>query len=74
MIYAESVVPKTGNAKIQKDTAFSGLDFAMYLGSKAQAKQLVTSSTNDLPLTGRQSAITVPFGNNKLHLVLKPDG
>ena len=74
VIYAESVVPKTGNAKIQKDTAFSGLDFALYLGSKAQAKQLVTSSTNVLPLTGRQSAITVPFGNNKLHLVLQPTG
>ena len=71
--YTETNLPKDRRSPaIQRNTAFADLDYAVYLGSSERAENLLTSSDVDLPLHGRRSAITVPFGNNKLRIVMSP--
>ena len=73
--YTETNLPKDRRSPtIQRNTAFADLDYAVYLGSSERAENLLTSSDADLPLRGRRSAITVPFGNNKLRIVMSPAG
>ncbi len=72
--YAEAALPKNRKSRvIQRHSAFSDLGYAIYLGSKEQPANLLTASTTDLPLGGRRAAITIPFGDNSLRLVMTPN-
>jgi hypothetical protein len=59
--YAESALPKNRTAVIQKNSAFSDLGYALYLGSSERSADLLAASTSNLPLRGRRAAITTPF-------------
>ena len=71
--YAEANLPKNRKSTvIQGNAAFADLGYALYLGSSERPDALLTTSTSDLPLRGRRAAITVPFGDNKLRIVMTP--
>ena len=71
--YAESNLPKNRKSRvIQGNAAFSGLGYALYLGSGEGSGSLLASNISKLPIRGRRAAITVPFGDNQLRIVMTP--
>ncbi len=73
-LYAEVGLPEDPIAPIPPGEAFSGLDYALYLGPDEQASALTRASTADLPLSGRRAEETVPFGDTVLTIVMSPTG
>jgi serine phosphatase RsbU (regulator of sigma subunit) len=72
-IYAEHPIPADRRAAISKDSAFSELRYAIYLGTSEQSPRLLTTSFSKLPPTGRIAKVTVPWGNTVLTLVTAPN-
>jgi serine phosphatase RsbU (regulator of sigma subunit) len=71
--YTEANLPKDRQSRVIKgNDAFAGLDYAVYIGSTAQRDNLLTASASNLPLRGRTSSLTVPFGDSKLLIVMSP--
>jgi len=70
VIEAELALPKPGTNLIGNDPAFSGLGYALYLGSAERRESVLFASTADLPLEGRQETTTFPIGENRLRLVI----
>ena len=71
--YTESNLPKNRKSRvIQGNAAFAGLGYALYLGPGERTENLLASSAASLPIRGRRSAITVPFGDNKIRIVMTP--
>ena len=71
-VYAETELPAHRRATIPESSAFSNLDFALYLGRGEQADELLETTTDQLPIAGRKSATVVPFANTELTLVGTP--
>jgi hypothetical protein len=71
-VYAEGLLPPNKRAVIPKGSSFSDLDFALYLGRSQRSADLLETSVARLPITGRQTAATVPFANTSLTLVGTP--
>jgi len=72
VVYAESALPKQRQAKIAKDSAFSDLGYALYLGPSVDSRNLLASSTGGALLHGRRASTIVPFGDSKLLVVMTP--
>jgi serine phosphatase RsbU (regulator of sigma subunit) len=71
--YAESVRATTRRAKVAKNSAFADFDYALYLGDQPLTPNLLGSSTGgEVPLRGRTASRVVPFGNQRILLVLAP--
>lgn len=65
------------NPRISDDRegdAFDGIDLAIYLGEGERDEDLLTSTTADLPIDGRRTSRTVPFGDTSLLFVVTPAG
>ena len=71
-VYAETELPPHRRAAIPQSSAFSNLDFALYLGRKDQESNLLETTAQQLPITGRKAATLVPFANTDLVLVGTP--
>jgi serine phosphatase RsbU (regulator of sigma subunit) len=61
--YGESALPNDRYAPVQTNSAFSDLDFALYLGRSASRANLLLASVRHVPLSGRISRLRVPFGD-----------
>jgi serine phosphatase RsbU (regulator of sigma subunit) len=73
VVYAEARLPANRRSNLATNNAFADLGYALYLGDKAQSDHLIASSADDkLPLSGRHDAVTVPFGDSSLHIVMTP--
>lgn len=73
IVYAEAALPPNRTTLVRSDTAFAGLNNAIYLGEHADSSMVLTASTSMLPLSGDHLAReTVPFGDQKLLLVMSP--
>ncbi len=73
VVYAEQNLPRARRARIDQDTAFADLDYALYLGPKIDPARLIASSVKgDVALEGRKLGEAVPFGDQKLFIVLAP--
>jgi serine phosphatase RsbU (regulator of sigma subunit) len=72
VVYGEASLPKNRRARIDKNSAFADLDYALFVGSRPRQSQLVASSTGGALLHGRTSSVTVPFGDSKLLIVMSP--
>jgi serine phosphatase RsbU (regulator of sigma subunit) len=71
--YGEAVLQRERRARIARDTAFSDLDYALYIGTTLDRAHLLASSTGgDVPLRGRTDSESVPFGDTRLTIVLAP--
>jgi serine phosphatase RsbU (regulator of sigma subunit) len=72
VVYAEASLPRARRARIDRDSAFADLDYALYLGSKPDPNRVMASSVGDEEFTGRSDSEAVPFGDRKLLIVLSP--
>jgi serine phosphatase RsbU (regulator of sigma subunit) len=72
LVYVESRLPADRTAVVQPDSAFDGLDYALYLGDAPDDEALLIASTADLPLTGRRGTATAMLGDTQLLMVMAP--
>jgi serine phosphatase RsbU (regulator of sigma subunit) len=66
LVYAESPLPADKKAVVPQSSAFSDLDFALYLG-RTQTRSALVERTG--ALSGYRAMAVVPFGNRSLTLV-----
>jgi anti-sigma regulatory factor (Ser/Thr protein kinase) len=72
--YVEAALPRTRRARIASDSAFSDLDYALYLGGRPTPSHLLASSSGH-SLDGRRTASDrVAFGDSHILLVVSPRG
>jgi len=70
--YGESAVPKNRTVAASTNTAFSDLNFAIYLGTRPTHQSLLVASVPHLPVPGQTASVVVPFGSSALTLVMSP--
>src|SRR5262249_20732268 len=71
--YVETALPRNRRARIASDSAFSDLDYALYLGTEASPTPLLASNVDGLG--GRRTASNrVAFGDSHVFLVVSPHG
>jgi serine phosphatase RsbU (regulator of sigma subunit) len=73
-VYAENALPASRRSKIERNSAFSDLDYVLYLGSSRSQSQLLVTNVSKLPLHGRQATDVVPYGAGHFTLVVAPKG
>jgi serine phosphatase RsbU (regulator of sigma subunit) len=73
-VYAETPLPKNRQSKLQTNSAFSDLNYALYLGHSRNAAALLVTSLHHFPIKGRQASVVVPFGDSAFTLVVTPIG
>ena len=72
MVYGERTLARNRKATVAKDSAFSDLDYALFVGARPVPAQLIASSTGGARLAGRTGSMAVPFGDTKLLIVIAP--
>jgi serine phosphatase RsbU (regulator of sigma subunit) len=71
--YAEARLPRNRKARIASNSAFADFNYALYLGDRENPRNLLASSNGgEDPIPGRHASVAVPFGDQKLLLVLAP--
>jgi serine phosphatase RsbU (regulator of sigma subunit) len=73
-VYAENLLPANRRSKIEGNSAFSDLDYVLYLGNSRSASSLLVTNVSKLPLRGREAADVVPYGAGRFTLVVAPKG
>ncbi|MCU1495836.1 MAG: Two component signal transduction histidine kinase [Acidimicrobiaceae bacterium] len=73
-VYGEAALPRAGRLQIAKDSAFSDLDYALYVNTRGQSSHLVATSVARLPIRGESASVRIPFGDASLDLVMTPRG
>jgi serine phosphatase RsbU (regulator of sigma subunit) len=73
-VYAESPLPKSRRSKLEANTAFSDLNYAVYLGRSRTSRNLLVTSLKHLPIRSRKASTSVPFGDSRITLVVTPRG
>jgi serine phosphatase RsbU (regulator of sigma subunit) len=71
-VYAEAPLPADRHSRLQSNTAFSDLNYAIYLGSSLTPANLLVTNLTTLPLAGRQAKQAIGFGDTVLTLVVAP--
>jgi serine phosphatase RsbU (regulator of sigma subunit) len=72
VVYAEQALPPDRTAEVERGSAFSGLEYALYLGTDETMDQLIFASSPELPLEGRRGTEEVALGDQTLLLVMAP--
>jgi serine phosphatase RsbU (regulator of sigma subunit) len=73
-VYAENRLPANRRSTLEKNSAFSDLDYALYVGRSRRTADVLVTSEKRLPITGRQASQIVPFGSGAFTLVVAPKG
>ena len=75
-VYAERAIPADRVVPIEKDSAFSDLNFATYLGPTTKSSALATTDlpVAQLPIGGDVVQTSIPFGDSSITLVTAPRG
>jgi serine phosphatase RsbU (regulator of sigma subunit) len=73
-VYAENPLPANRRSAIERNSAFSDLNYALYLGHSQRSADLLVTNVRHVPLRGRQATEAVPFGASVLTLVVAPKG
>ena len=71
-VYGESALPADRHSRLQSNTAFSDLNYAIYLGRSLSPSQLLVTNFTHLPVQDGQAHQAVPFGDSVLTLVVAP--
>ena len=71
-VYGESALPADRRSRLQTNSAFSDLNYAIYLGRVLTPAQLLVTNLAHLPVQGRQARQSVPFGDSVLTVVVAP--
>ncbi len=72
--FAETPLPADRRSRLESNTAFSDLDYAVYLGHSTSSADLLVTSLKHLPITARRASSVVPLGDQSLTLVITPRG
>ena len=74
VVMAERAVPADRRSRVDRDSAFADLNYAIYLGDRTDMADLSTTNVDpaDLPLKGLTHRTEVPFADTKLTLVMSP--
>jgi hypothetical protein len=72
VVYGEAILPKERRARIEKDSAFADLGYALYLSRTVDTRYLLASSTGGALLHGRRASVAVPFGDSQLLVEMTP--
>ncbi len=73
-VYAESLLPTDRRSRLSGDSAFSDLNYALYLGRSRDPGDLLVTNMQHFPVKGRQASDVVPFGDSTFTLVVTPHG
>lgn len=73
-VYAESPLPKDRRSKLSSDSAFSDLNYVLYLGHSHRHSDLLVTNIQHFPVTGRHASDVVPFGDSAFTVVVTPNG
>jgi serine phosphatase RsbU (regulator of sigma subunit) len=73
-VYAEAHLPADRRSAIERNSAFSDLDYVLYLGRSRRSADLLVTNVSKLPIAGRQASDVVPFGAGVFTLVVAPKG
>jgi serine phosphatase RsbU (regulator of sigma subunit) len=73
-VYAESPLPKDRHSRLSSDSAFSDLNYALYLGRSRRSGDLLVTNMQHFPVRGRHASGVVPFGDSSFALVVTPHG
>jgi serine phosphatase RsbU (regulator of sigma subunit) len=69
-VYAESALPRNRRLQVASNSAFSGFDYALYLGKAQTPGALLASTSTSLPFSGMSATTAVPFGTSAFTLVM----
>ena len=72
VVYGEAILPKERRARVDKDSAFADLGYALYLSRTVDTRYLLASSTGGALLHGRRASVAVPFGDSQLLVEMTP--
>jgi serine phosphatase RsbU (regulator of sigma subunit) len=70
--YGESSLPPDRRSQLQSNSAFSELDYALYLSRSQRTSDLLVTSLSHPPIVGRRAQERIPFGDTELTLVVAP--
>lgn len=70
--YGEGALPRRRYTTIPPGSAYSDLDFALYLGRSTSPSDLLLRTVRKLPLPGRTARVRVPFGDQELTVLVSP--
>jgi serine phosphatase RsbU (regulator of sigma subunit) len=73
-VYAENPLPTDRRSRIESNSAFSDLHYALYIGRSQRSADLLVTNVSKLPIEGTHAAEVVPFGTAKFTLVVAPKG
>lgn len=73
-VYAENPLPKDRRSALARNSAFSDLNYALYLGHSRRQADLLVTSLHRFPVKGRQASAVVPFGDSAFTLIVTPNG
>jgi serine phosphatase RsbU (regulator of sigma subunit) len=73
-VYAENPLPANRRSALERNNAFSDLNYALYLGHSRRNADVLVTSLRHLPIRGRQASGVVPFGAGAFTLVVAPRG
>jgi serine phosphatase RsbU (regulator of sigma subunit) len=73
-VYAEKLLPANRRSTLEKNSAFSDLNYALYLGHSQRTSDVLVTSLKNLPIEGRQASDIVPFGGGVFTIVVSPNG
>jgi len=71
VVYAESALPASRKLVVPSSSAFSDLNFALYLGKRQLPSQLIEASVTT-PIRGLHAVASLPFGNTAITVVGTP--
>ncbi|HEV7586327.1 MAG TPA: PP2C family protein-serine/threonine phosphatase [Solirubrobacteraceae bacterium] len=73
-VYAENPLPKDRRSTLARNSAFSDLNYALYLGHSRRRADLLVTSLHRFPVKGRQASTVAPFGDSAFTLIVTPNG
>jgi serine phosphatase RsbU (regulator of sigma subunit) len=73
-VYAENPLPKDRRSTLARNSAFSDLNYALYLGHSRRQADLLVTSLHRFPVRGRQASTVTPFGDSAFTLIVTPHG
>jgi hypothetical protein len=73
VVYGERILPTDRKLKVTRNSAFSQLNYALYLGRSTKVTNLLEASSNEFPLQGQSATVSVPFGNTDITIVATPN-
>jgi serine phosphatase RsbU (regulator of sigma subunit) len=74
VVFVESPLPANRRSRLESNSAFSDLDYAVYLGSRQDPSKLILTSVKHLPLKEPTASDVVPFGSGRFTIAIAPRG